>query len=81
MYPLRPDVEPPIIAFIKDLRCQPGIKVVTNAMSTQVTGRFSDVHQALGTCMAAGLEGETTVVFVTKTLNLALAIDETPNLD
>ena len=80
MYPLRPGVEPPIIAFIQALRAQPGIEVVTNAMSTQLKGRFGDVHRALAVCMEDVLAGDDSVVFVTKTLNLDLAIDEVPDL-
>lgn len=81
MYPLAADVEPPIIAFIHALRDQPGVEVVTNAMSTQLRGRFADVQGALTRCMAEVLAGPDTVVFVTKTLNLDLAIDRAPALD
>lgn len=81
MYPLRADVEPPIVDFIRDLRAQPGIDVITNALSTQVKGPFDAVQAALATTMREVLEGQDTVVFVTKTLNLDLPIDETPVLD
>ena len=81
LYPLLENVEPPIIAFIQALRGQPGIEVITNAMSTQVKGPFEAVQQALATCMRDVLAGPDTVVFVTKTLNLDLAIDEVPELD
>jgi uncharacterized protein YqgV (UPF0045/DUF77 family) len=81
LYPLRDHVEPPIIAFIHALRAQPGIEVVTNAMSTQVRGPFDDVQRALATCMRDVLAGPDTVVFVTKTLNLDLAIEEVPELE
>ncbi len=81
LYPLRENVEPPIIAFIHALRAQPGIEVITNAMSTQVKGPFEDVQRALATCMRDVLAGPDTVVFVTKTLNLDLAIDEVPRLE
>ena len=80
MYPLSSEVEPPIIAFIKALRTQPGIDIVTNAMSTQLTGAFADVHRALAVCMEEVLRGEDRVVFVTKTLNTALDIHEAPDL-
>jgi uncharacterized protein YqgV (UPF0045/DUF77 family) len=81
MYPLRPDVEPPIIAFVHALRAQPDIEVITNAMSTQVKGPFEAVQQALASCMRDVLCGPDTVVFVTKTLNLDLAIDTVPALE
>lgn len=80
MYPLQEDVEPPIVAFIHALRAQPGIEVTTNAMSTQLRGRFGDVQRALAVCMEEVLAGPATVLFVTKTLNLDLAIRETPRL-
>lgn len=81
LYPLRQDVEPPVIAFIQALRGEPGIEVVTNAMSTQVKGRLEDVHGALHRCMADVLAGPEPVVFVTKTLNLDLDIATPPDLD
>jgi uncharacterized protein YqgV (UPF0045/DUF77 family) len=80
LYPLIPDVEPPVIAFIQALRAQPDIEVITNAMSTQVKGPFEAVQAALARCMRDVLAGPDTVVFVTKTLNLDLAIDEAPDL-
>lgn len=81
MYPLQEDVEPPIVAFIHDLRRQPGIRIVSNAMSTQLSGSFTEVHNALNKCMAAVLAGPGKVLFVTKTLNLDLAIEKKPELD
>ena len=81
LYPLKRDVEPPIIAFIQALRAQPDVEVITNAMSTQVKGSFEAVQAALAACMRDVLAGPDTVVFVTKTLNLDLAIDEVPRLD
>ena len=81
MYPLTEDVEPPIIAFIHALRDQPDIDIVTNAMSTQLRGRFEDVQRALTCCMAQVMLGPDKVLFVTKTLNLSLDIEETPDID
>lgn len=81
LYPLRQDVEPPVVAFIHALRKEPDIEVVTNAMSTQVRGRFDAVQRALQRCMAEVLAGPEPVVFVTKTLNLDLDISEAPSLD
>lgn len=81
LYPLRQEVEPPVIAFIQALRREPGIEVVTNAMSTQVKGRLDDVNRALHRCSAEVLAGPEPVVFVTKTLNLDLDIGTAPDLD
>lgn len=81
MYPLLEDVEPPIVAFIRALRVQPGIRIVTNAMSTQLSGPFSQVQRALNHCMETVLAGPDKVLFVTKTLNIDLPIEQTPVLD
>jgi len=81
MYPLAQDVEPPIVEFIQALRRQPDIDLVTNAMSTQLRGTFEAVQHALATCMREALAGRDKVLFVTKTLNLGLDIDQVPALD
>lgn len=81
MYPMIEAVEPPIVKFIHDLQRQSGIRVVTNAMSTQVSGPFGTVMRALNECMEKVLAGPDKVLFVTKTLNLDLAIDRRPVLD
>lgn len=80
MYPLDPGYGTPIIAFIRDLREQPGIEVVTNAMSTQLRGEFDAVTGALATCMRRRMAEDRTVVFVTRFLNLDLPITEAPDL-
>lgn len=43
LYPLQDDYLPIIQSFIDDLRGREGIRVVTNAMSTQLTGEASVV--------------------------------------
>jgi uncharacterized protein YqgV (UPF0045/DUF77 family) len=81
MYPLDAAYEAPIIEFIRDLRAQPGIEVVTNAMSTQVSGDFDAVTGALNACMRRHLEAAGTIAWVVKYLSVAPPIDEAPRLE
>ena len=47
LYPLADEFIPPILGFIDRLRARPGLAVVTNSMSTQVSGEFDAVFDAL----------------------------------
>jgi hypothetical protein len=47
LYPLTEQFVPPILDFIGRLRARPGLAVVTNSMSTQVSGEFDVVFEAL----------------------------------
>jgi uncharacterized protein YqgV (UPF0045/DUF77 family) len=47
LYPLADDFIPPILEFIERLKTHPGLDVVTNSMSTQVSGEFDAVFDAL----------------------------------
>ena len=58
LYPLDADYVPPIKDFIERLNRQPGLRVETNAMSTQVSGEHDRVFAALA--------DETTATFVGK---------------
>lgn len=46
--PLQDDFEPPIIAFIKNLRAS-GLTVLENPLSTQVYGEYDKVMELLST--------------------------------
>ena len=48
LYPLDADYIPPIKDFIARLNAHPELTVVTNAMSTQVTGEHRRVFDILG---------------------------------
>lgn len=80
-YPLAEDYIPPIKAFIAELALQPGLKVVTNRMSTQIAGEFDAVSSAINACMKASMAGPGRVVLVVKYLNTALPIKSPPDLD
>ncbi len=72
LYPLVADYEPPIMEFIERLRQQEGIRVGTNHLSTQLTGDYEQVMQALTEAMRPALAGETKCSFVIKVLNVAV---------
>ena len=47
MYPLDKKYKKHIIEFIKKLRLYKSIKVISNGMSTQIFGKFTDITPAL----------------------------------
>ncbi len=72
MYPLKEDYKPSIIAFIKNLRKYPFIKVDTNGMSTQVFGDYKRVMNAINTEMENTFKNSNSVVFNLKVINADL---------
>lgn len=68
LYPLADEFIPPILDFIGRLRARPGLAVVTNSMSTQVSGEFDVVFGALRAEMARSFEANRRAVFVMKVL-------------
>jgi uncharacterized protein YqgV (UPF0045/DUF77 family) len=68
LYPLSSDYIPPIKDFIERLNRYPQLKVVTNAMSTQVVGEHQELFEILGreTAVTFGEAGRK--VFVMKVL-------------
>jgi len=69
-----------ITGFIRDLREQPGVELVTNQMSTQLRGEMQDVQQAVNACMRTVMESGDRVVLVAKYLNADLPINSQPRL-
>jgi uncharacterized protein YqgV (UPF0045/DUF77 family) len=57
LYPLKADYVPAVHDFLGRLSARPGLKVVTNSMSTQVFGGFDEVMEALRAALAASLAG------------------------
>ena len=51
LYPLKDGAVPDIIGFIRELRRQPDIEIVTNQLSTQLRGEFDAVTGAVQACM------------------------------
>lgn len=68
LYPLTGEFIPPILDFIERLKAQPGLQVVTNSMSTQVSGEYGRVFDALKSEIRASLAGPHRVVLVMKVL-------------
>jgi uncharacterized protein YqgV (UPF0045/DUF77 family) len=81
MYPLSEDYVPPIKAFIHQLRVFPGVEIVTNQLSTQLTGEFAAVTTALNACMKESMADSGRVVFVARFLNVGLEINRLPHVD
>jgi len=69
MYPLKEDFKPSIIAFIKNMRKYPFVKVVTNGMSTQVFGEYKRAMNAINTEIENTFHNENSVVFSLKIIN------------
>ena len=68
LYPLADNFIPPILDFIDRLKTHPGLAVVTNSMSTQVSGELDDVFDALRAEIAGTLASPRRSVFVMKIL-------------
>jgi uncharacterized protein YqgV (UPF0045/DUF77 family) len=68
LYPLDSDYIPPIKDFIDRLNAYPEIKVLTNSMSTQISGEHQRLFEILAkeTAMTFGEKGRK--VFVMKVL-------------
>jgi uncharacterized protein YqgV (UPF0045/DUF77 family) len=80
LYPLKDQPVPTIIEFIKDLREQQGIEIVTNQLTTQIRGRFEDVTAAVNHCMQRAMQAPNTVVLVVKYLNVDPELGRAPSL-
>ena len=52
LYPLQDDYIPVIDAIIADLNKQPGLKVHTNALSTQISGDYTTVFSVIQSALA-----------------------------
>lgn len=68
LYPLADEFIPPILDFIERLKARPALSVVTNSMSTQVSGELDDVFDALRAEIGRSLAGPRRSVFVMKIL-------------
>jgi uncharacterized protein YqgV (UPF0045/DUF77 family) len=68
LYPLPGEFIPPILDLIERLKAHPGLSVVTNSMSTQVSGDYELVFDALRTEIRASLAERHRAVLVMKVL-------------
>ena len=56
LYPLQDDYIPPIDAIIEALNARTGLTVKTNAMSTQISGDYASVFDAIQSSLAQSVE-------------------------
>jgi uncharacterized protein YqgV (UPF0045/DUF77 family) len=68
LYPLDSDYIPPIKDFIDRLNTYPEIKVVTNSMSTQISGEHQRLFEILAKETATSFGEQGRKVFVMKIL-------------
>jgi uncharacterized protein YqgV (UPF0045/DUF77 family) len=72
LYPLKADFVPAIHEFLERLNRAPGLRVVTNSMSTQVFGPYEQVMELLRaelrTTFEAVAKAQDKAVFVMKVL-------------
>jgi len=80
LYPLKDGPVPEIIDFIREMREQDGLEIVTNQLSTQLRGEFEAVTGAINHCMRKTMTAPNTVVLVVKYLNVDLEIGRMPSL-
>lgn len=59
--PIQNEFEPPIIAFIKELRAS-GCRVLENPLSTQIYGEFSTVMSAVSTATKQAFENSEHII-------------------
>jgi uncharacterized protein YqgV (UPF0045/DUF77 family) len=68
LYPLADEFIPPILDFIERLKQRRGLSVVTNSMSTQVSGEYDAVFGALQEEIRRSFASPRRAVFVMKVL-------------
>ncbi|MEE4277763.1 MAG: YkoF family thiamine/hydroxymethylpyrimidine-binding protein [Halieaceae bacterium] len=74
LYPLRDDYIPVIQSFIDGLNTRPDLVVVTNAMSTQLSGEHDAVMAAVSETLRASAQRFGAQVLVCKFIPMALDI-------
>jgi len=74
LYPLNTHFGPFILDFIQNLRSHKGLKIKTNTMSTQMTGPFDTVMNALKAELAPALQSDHKVAVVIKMFNEELEL-------
>lgn len=80
LYPLQADFVGPITDFIRELRREPDIEMVTNQLSTQLRGEFAAVMGAVTRCTQAAMAHVHPVVLVAKIVNADLDIRNPPSV-
>ena len=73
MYPLDKKYKKHIIEFIKKLRLYKSISVISNGMSTQIFGKFTDITPALNHEIQLAFKNKIPIVFNLKIINSDLS--------
>jgi hypothetical protein len=73
MYPLDKKYKKHIIEFIKKLRLYKSIKVISNGMSTQIFGKFTDITPSLNHEIQLAFKNKIPIVFNLKIINSDLS--------
>ena len=73
MYPLDKKYKKHIIKFIKKLKLYKSISVISNGMSTQIFGKYSDVISVLKHEIQLAFKNKTPIVFNLKIINSDLS--------
>ena len=68
LYPLTGDVDTSVLAFIDDLHASGQISVVTNTMSTQISGEWDAVMSAINVALKQSSQRTNRQVLVVKYL-------------
>ncbi len=66
LYPLADDFIPPILDLIERLKTRAELAVVTNSMSTQISGELDEVFEALRIELGRSLAGPARAALVMK---------------
>ena len=80
LYPLKDGPIPTIIEFIKEMREQQGVEIISNQLSTQLRGEFDAVTGAINHCLRKAMMAPNTIVLVVKYLNIDVEINRAPSL-
>ncbi|GMW08160.1 MAG: YkoF family thiamine/hydroxymethylpyrimidine-binding protein [Gammaproteobacteria bacterium] len=81
LYPLADDFVGDIREFIRQLRREPGLEIISNQLSTQLRGEYAAVTGAIGRCMAESMRQGGPMVFVVKYISADLPIGTPPRLE
>ena len=73
LYPLTEDFIPPIDDIIERLNSHESLEVITNSMSTQVSGEYEEVMAAINREIKTTFESLPKAVFAIKILNNPIA--------
>lgn len=72
LYPLHKDFGNDILSFIKTLKTYDDLEIRTNNMSTQITGSFERVMEAITASLKHTMVADTNIISVMKIYNASV---------